>query len=170
MKYNIDIFTFCNSKSIYTILILLSLSISLKAQNVEMRGNANSIIASLAIVPEGKTLVYTSGLTASAIDNSLAEGDYAKYGDTKTQAISILDKFKTMLAEEGLDLSQAFSMKVYVAKDPLKNVFDFQGWNEAYKLYFGTEENPNKPVRATVGIAELVNPNKFIEIELILAK
>ncbi|MFT4735884.1 MAG: enamine deaminase RidA (YjgF/YER057c/UK114 family) [Arcticibacterium sp.] len=169
MKLIIDIITFKQIKFVFISLIFFATTVASNAQSVKMRGKPSSIISTFAIVPEGKTLTFTSGLTASALDSSLEDGDYAKYGDTKTQALSILDKFKILLSEEGLDLGQAFSMKVYVSKDPLKGIFDFKGWNEAYKIYFGTTENPNKPVRATVGIAELVNPNKFIEIELILA-
>lgn len=155
---------------ILSIILFCQMAIFCRAQELQLKGSATSIISSLAIVPEGKTMVFTSGLTASAVNASLPEADYAKYGDTKTQAINILEKFKAMLAEEGMHLGQSFSMKVYVAKDPVKRIFDFKGWNEAYSMFFGTAENPTKPVRATVGIAELVNPNKLIEIELILAK
>ena len=47
------------------------------------------------------------------------------------------------------------------------NKFDFQGWFDAYAQYFGTKENPVKPCRSTIGIATLVQPDKFIEIELV---
>jgi enamine deaminase RidA (YjgF/YER057c/UK114 family) len=139
----------------------------LKAQGVEFSGTVSSIISNSAVIPEGKKLFYTSGLTAFATDANLPEGDYAKYGDTKTQAIGILNKLKAMLEEKGLKMSNVFAMKVFIAPDVKTKLYDFDGWNAAYKMYFGTAENPIKPVRATLGISTLVNPNKFIEIELI---
>ncbi|MER0442377.1 Rid family hydrolase [Emticicia sp. W12TSBA100-4] len=138
-----------------------------QAQGVEFSGSPTSIISNSAIIPEGKKLFYTSGLTAFATDASLPEGDYAKYGDTKTQALGILKKLKEMLEEKGLKMSNVFAMKVFIAPDVKTKTYDFDGWNAAYKMYFGTPENPIKPVRATLGISTLVNANKFIEIELI---
>jgi hypothetical protein len=35
-----------------------------------------------------------------------------------------------------MNLGQSFSMKVYVAKDPVKGIYDFKGWNEAYSMFF----------------------------------
>lgn len=138
-------------------------------QKVEMIGTESSIISSAAIVPEGKKLYFSSGLTATAINASLPEGDYAKYGDTKAQALSILEKFKTTLAEKGLKMADVFCMRVYLTPDVKTGAYDFDGWNAAYKQYFGTTENPNKPVRATLGVSALVNRFKFIEIEIVAA-
>ncbi len=58
-------------------------------------------------------------------------------------------------------------MRVYIAPDTKTGKIDFQGWFDAYAKYFGTKENPNKPTRSTLGIAQLVNPEKFIEIEIV---
>jgi enamine deaminase RidA (YjgF/YER057c/UK114 family) len=84
--------------------------------------------------------------------------------------MSILDKIKSTLESEGVGLKDVFSMKVFISQDSKTGEFDFVGWNNAYKKYFGTEENPSKPLRATVGVATLVNPHKFIEVEVIAAK
>ncbi len=149
--------------------ICLILSKEISAQKVELIGPESSIISNAAIVPEGKKLYFSSGLTASALNASLPEGDYAKYGDTKAQALSILEKFKTSLAEKGLKMADVFSMRVYLTPDVKTGAYDFDGWNAAYKQYFGTPENPNKPVRATLGVSALVNRFKFIEIEIVAA-
>lgn len=157
-----------------TTILFLGLFFCLKisktaAQKVEMIGTESSIISSAAIIPEGKKLYFSSGLTASAINATLLEGDYSKYGDTKAQALSILEKFKTSLAEKGLKMADVFSMRVYLTPDVKTGAYDFDGWNAAYKQYFGTTENPNKPVRATLGVSALVNRFKFIEIEIVAA-
>jgi enamine deaminase RidA (YjgF/YER057c/UK114 family) len=41
---------------------------------------------------------------------------------------------------------------------------DFAGWNAAYKQFFGSAEQPNKPVRATVQVAKLAAPGAMIEV------
>lgn len=43
---------------------------------------------------------------------------------------------------------------------------DFAGMMEAYKTFFGTEEQPNKPARVTVQVAALVAPGMLSEIEV----
>jgi enamine deaminase RidA (YjgF/YER057c/UK114 family) len=155
--------------NLFVSLILLFLTKEISAQKVELIGPESSIISNAAIIPEGKKLYFSSGLTASALNTSLPEGDYAKYGDTKAQALSILEKFKTSLAEKGLKMADVFSMRVYLTPDVKTGAYDFDGWNAAYKQYFGTVENPNKPVRATLGVSALVNRFKFIEIEIVAA-
>lgn len=140
------------------------------AQGIVRTGNPASLIAGTAEIPAGYQYFFTSGFTAGAVNPELADGDYDKYGDTETQAEDILKKIKGMLEENGYTLKDVFSMKVFVGPDTKTGTHDFAGWNKAYKRYFGTEDNPNKPVRATVGISTLVNPHKFIEIEVIAAK
>lgn len=147
-------------------ILLLFCKISF-AQKVEFSGTPTSIISNSVVIPEGKKLFFTSGLTATATDTTLTEGNYAKYGDTKTQAINILKKFKSMLNEKGLEMKDIFSMRVYLTADVKTGQYDFDGWNAAYKQYFGTKENPNKPIRATLGISALANRFKFIEIEVV---
>ncbi|TBX27128.1 hypothetical protein TK44_01675 [Jiulongibacter sediminis] len=156
----------------YSILLVNTFTISFhsQAQELELKGNPKSIISSTASVPSDYAVFYTSGFTAGALDPTLEDGNYAKYGNTETQALNILEKIKTTLAESGYSLTNVFSMHVFVAPDTQSGQYDFVGWNNAYKQYFGNEENPSKPVRATVGVATLVNPHKFIEIEVIAAK
>ena len=39
------------------------------------------------------------------------------------------------------------------------------GWNAAYREFFGTAENPTKTARATIGVAALVVPGWLVEVE-----
>jgi enamine deaminase RidA (YjgF/YER057c/UK114 family) len=55
---------------------------------------------------------------------------------------------------------------VYLVPDPATGKIDFAGMNEAYKMYFGTKDQPNKPVRATIQ-AGLVVPGALVEIEAV---
>ncbi|MGR3809244.1 RidA family protein [Jiulongibacter sp. NS-SX5] len=165
MKFNISYF-----KLFISFVSFIVFTNSLYAQEIVMKGNPASIISSTAQIPSNAEYFYTSGFTALAIKPELKDGEYEKYGDTKTQAISVLERLKSALEAEGYSFKDVFSMHVFVAPDTKSGEFDFKGWNEAYKQYFGTEETPNKPIRATVGVATLVNPHKFIEIEVIAAK
>jgi 2-iminobutanoate/2-iminopropanoate deaminase len=47
---------------------------------------------------------------------------------------------------------------------------DFQGMNEAYRMFFGTAENPNVVARSTVQVVALANPLYLVEIEVTAAK
>jgi enamine deaminase RidA (YjgF/YER057c/UK114 family) len=58
-------------------------------------------------------------------------------------------------------------MRVYLVGDPAKEGrMDFDGMMTAYKQYFGTVQQPNKPARITVQVASLVGPGMLVEIEV----
>jgi enamine deaminase RidA (YjgF/YER057c/UK114 family) len=118
-------------------------------------------------VPAGTSMYFASGMVASVKDESKPEGDRERFGNTYEQSISTLKRIAEYLGEEGLSLKDVIAMKVYVAPDPENNNKpDFDGWFKAYGEYFGTEENPNKVARSTIGVLTLVDPNKFIEVEV----
>jgi enamine deaminase RidA (YjgF/YER057c/UK114 family) len=107
----------------------------------------------------GDTL-YLAGQMASPT----ASGEY---GDTKTQTVSVLTKIQAVLKEEGLTMGDVVQMHVFMAADPAKGgKLDFDGMNEAYDQFFGATQQPNKPVRATVQVAALVQPWGLVEIEV----
>jgi len=159
----------------FIVCICLSLRFSIFAQNgsgassdkVIYRGNPTSAISSSVTIPADKKYFYSSGTLGPVVDSTAVAGSRERYGDTKTQAIGILEKFKADLAKEGLGLGNIVFMRVYVAPDTKTGKMDFQGWFDAYAQYFGTKENPVKPSRSTIGIAQLVNPDRFIEIEIV---
>jgi len=86
--------------------------------------------------------------------------------DTKTQAVNILQKIDKTLKEQGLSgLGDVVQLEAFLAGDPAKgDAMDFAGWNAAYKQFFGSADQPNKPVRATVQVAKLAAPGAMIEI------
>ncbi|MGI9175942.1 MAG: Rid family hydrolase [Rhodothermales bacterium] len=61
-------------------------------------------------------------------------------------------------------------LRVYLVADSEKDgLVDYRGWFNAYAQFFGTEENPTKPARSTVGVAGLVSPDWLIEVEAFAA-
>lgn len=121
--------------------------------------NPASPIAAGAIVPAGSELFFVSGIP----------GD-AKVGDTAAQTKDSLTKLSKVLAENGYSMADVVNAKVYLVADPATGKMDFMGMNSAFKTFFGTAEEPNKPSRVTVQIAALAGPGSLVEIELVAAK
>lgn len=133
---------------------------------VEFDGGANSPISSLVAIPANAAIVWTSGTVPGMADRNAPAGSRARYGDTKTQAISVLQRIEGLLRERGLGMKDVVYLRAYLVPDPEKgNTIDTQGWNEAYGQFFNTAENPTKPARSTVGVSALVNAAWLIEIE-----
>jgi len=67
----------------------------------------------------------------------------------------------------GAGLGDIVMMRVYLVGVPsLDGKMDSAGMNEAYRTFFGTPEQPNKPARATVQVAALGSPTTLVEIEV----
>jgi len=155
-------------KALHFLTPLLFLTLYCNAQTVELYGNPASIISSGAIIPEGKKMLWTSGAVSAIIDSTAREGSVERFGNTKAQAINILETFKKTLTAKGLSMKNVLMLRVYVAPDKWQNgIYDFKGWNEAYAMYFNNKENPVKTIRSTIGVATLVSTDKLIEIELV---
>lgn len=90
-------------------------------------------------------------------------------GDTKAQSIDIFKQFEATLKEQGLGMGDVVQMRVYLVADAAGKL-DFAGMNDAYKDFFGTAAQPNKPARATVQVAALVVPKALVEIELVAVR
>lgn len=135
-------------------------------------GGATSPILAGVTVPAGKTTYYLSGMLADPIDPAKPGSTVEAYGDTRTQTISIFNKMKAMLQGMGLSMADIVKLTVFVTADPksAEGRMDFAGFNEGYKQFFGTPEQPNKVARSTVQVAGLAAPMFLIEIEAIAAK
>lgn len=133
-------------------LIALPAAAQLKVQHLQ---SADSAIANA--VWAGDTL-YVSGKLAKSFD-----------GDTRAQTADVLKQFEATLREQGLGLGDVVQMRVYLVADAAGKL-DFAGMNEAYKEFFGTAAQPNKPARATVQVAALVVPKALVEIEVVAVR
>lgn len=133
---------------------------------VTFTGAAQSPISSNVAIPAGRASLWISGTVPQMADPKATEGSRERWGDTKTQARTILKTFEAQLAAKGLSLKDVVYMRVYIAPDKWKNgAFDFQGWFDAYGEFFGTAQNPTKVSRSTIGVPQLVSPDWLIEIE-----
>lgn len=133
-------------------------------------GEPNAMISSVVWV--GDT-AYLSGTMAPAeYPADKAKGTPAGYySDTKAQAIGAIKAIEKQLRGVGLGLGDIVQMQAFLSGDPAKgDKMDLDGWNEAFRMFFGTAEQPNKPVRATVQVAHLVLPTGRIEIMVVAAR
>jgi enamine deaminase RidA (YjgF/YER057c/UK114 family) len=99
-------------------------------------------------------------------DANAPAGSRARWGDTKTQAISVLTSIEARLKEHGLTMKDVVYLRCYLVPDKEKGgTIDTQGWNEAYSQFFNNATNPVKPARSTVGVAALVSADWLVEVE-----
>lgn len=148
---------------------LCALAGTAHAQEVVHSGDPKSPIASVVTVPAGYDTIYVSGMTPPVIDEK-ATG-VAKFGDTKTQTMGVLGRIEAALKTQGATMADVVMMRVLLVGDPAKEgKMDFAGMMEAYKTYFGTATQPNKPARITSQVASLVADGMLVEIEVQAAK
>jgi enamine deaminase RidA (YjgF/YER057c/UK114 family) len=133
-------------------------------------GPAESPIMGSVEVPAGSRLVYVSGTVPDAADANAAQGSAARYGDTATQTRSILHKIEAQLRQHGLGLGDVVMMRVFLVAPPGQPRMDFAGMMTAYREFFGTPAQPNRPARSTMQVAGLVDPGWLVEIEVTAAR
>ena len=120
-----------------------------------------------SVIWAGDTLYVAGQMASPSTAADPAQGKAAVYGDTKTQTLNVLTKIQSLLKEQGLTMGDVVQMHVFMAADPAKGgKLDFDGMNEAYDQFFGTPQQPNKPVRAAMQVAALVQPWGLVEIEV----
>ena len=144
-----------------------------QAEEIKRTGAPTSTIPiSRAVgVPANTRIVFFAGTLADVSNPDAPKGSIEAYGDTQTQATSVLKKIAALLANEGLELGDVVKMNVFLAGDPkLDGKMDFIGLNAAYSQFFGTATQPNKPVRTALQVAALPMPGGLVEIEVTAAK
>lgn len=106
------------------------------------------------LVKNTKNLLFIAG----QIPINPKTGEIVK-GDIKEQARQAIENLVAILRESGATIDDVVKVTVY-----LKDINDFQAFNEVYSEYFGK----SKPARAVVEVSNLPKGVK-IEIEAIAA-
>ena len=141
------------------------------AQDIVRGGDPKSAIASVVTVPAGYDTIYVSGMVPPMIDPKGDPALTATFGDTKTQTMGVLGRIEAALKSQGATMGDVVMMRVLLVGDPAKQgKMDFAGMMEAYKTFFGTAEQPNKPSRITSQVTGLVAGGMLVEIEVQAAK
>ena len=132
--------------------------------------NQDFPISAAVIVPQGYETVFVSGTVPQAV-NPKATNAAEKYGDTKTQTISVLTQIQSLLDKQHLSMGDIVMMHVYLTGDPNKGgQMDFSGMMAGYTQFFGTADQPNKPARSAMQVAALAFPGIMVEIEAIAVR
>ena len=119
----------------------------------------------------GDTLYVSGEMADPATPADAAKGTPAVYGNTETQTMSVLAKIQYILKTQGLTLGDIVQMQCFIAGDPAHGgKMDFAGMNAAYARFFGTADQPNKPVRAAMQVAALATDWGLVEIQVIAVK
>ena len=142
---------------------------TVSAQSVSHIQTESSAIASA--VWAGDTL-YVSGTTASPVTPAdRAKGTPAVYGNTQAQTMSALNKIQDTLRTQGLTMADVAMMHVYLVGDPANGgKMDFAGMNAAFRQFFGTTAQPNKPARSALQVMALAAQGALVEIEVIAVR
>ena len=94
--------------------------------------------------------------------------DDGSWGDMKQQTVNTFSRFKQTLEEQGWSMSDIVQVRAFAVAG--EDGLDFAGFNEGYSEFFGTDDNPNKPVRSFVEIKDLVVEGWLVEIEIRAAR
>jgi enamine deaminase RidA (YjgF/YER057c/UK114 family) len=140
-----------------------------QVQEVRRIGPSESPISASVEVSAGSRLVYVSGTVPDPVDAAAPAGSVQRYGDTATQTRSILTKLQAQLRQHGLTLGDVVMMRVFLVAPPGQPRMDFAGMMSAYREFFGTAAQPNRPARSTMQVAGLVDPGWLVEIEVTAA-
>ncbi|MCB1669567.1 MAG: Rid family hydrolase [Gammaproteobacteria bacterium] len=131
------------------------------ADMIERKGEGRLFYTTIKI-PAGAETLYLSGSGARPMEDGSC-------GDMEYQAVNTFTRFKETLAAEGWSMSDIVQVRAFATADEF-GVLDFAGFNRGYMQFFGTEENPMKPVRSFVQVADLVNDCWLVEIEIRAAR
>lgn len=151
----------------------LTAAATAQAQDIKRTVNPRATIpiATAVSVPATAELVFFSGVLPDVAKPDAPRGSVESYGDTQAQALSVLKKLQANLGAEGLSFADVVSVRVFLVGDPTKdNKLDFAGFNAAFGNFFGTSEQPARPVRTVVQVSALPAPGALVEVDLVAAR
>ena len=105
--------------------------------------------------------MYLSGFGVRPLEDS-------RWGDMKQQTVNTFSRFKQTLEEQGWSMSDIVQVRAFAVAG--EDGLDFAGFNESYSVFFGTDDNPTKPVRSFIEIKDLVVEGWLVEIEIRAAR
>lgn len=87
-------------------------------------------------------------------------------GDTRAQTRLLLTAMEARLRRLGLELADVIRVRVFLAGDPARDGrMDIDGFDEAWRAFFGCARQPGLPLRSVMQVAGLAEPGWLVEIE-----
>ncbi len=127
--------------------------------------NSDFPILQAVEVPAGKTTVYLSGTVPAVINESAGKTSVEAFGTMEQQTVTVMERIKAQLEGMGMSVGDIIKMQAFLVA-PEGEPVDFEGFMTGYKQFFGTEEQPNLPVRSAMVVDALVNPGWLVELEV----
>lgn len=150
-------------------LAVLSAALSLPAAAQELIRppipNSDFPILQAVEVPAGMTTVYLSGTVPAVINQDAEPGSLEAYGDTEEQTVSVMTRIQSQLEAMDMSVGDIIKMQAFLVA-PEGEAVDFDGFMAGYRQFFGTDEQPNLPVRSAMVVEALVNPAWLVELEV----
>lgn len=134
---------------------------TLSAAEITRHNEGNYFYTSITIPPGAETM-YLSGSGARPLENG-------SWGDMEQQTVNTFERFRQTLESQGWSMSDIVQVRAFAVAGE-DGELDFAGFNAGYSQFFGTDENPEKPVRSFVEIKDLVVDGWLIEIEIRAAR
>ena len=127
--------------------------------------NSDFPILQAVEVPADKTMVYLSGTVPSVINEEADPNSIEAFGTIEEQTVTVMSRIEAQLESLGLGVGDIIKMQAFLVA-PEGETVDFKGFMAGYTQFFGTEEQPNLPVRSAMVVDALVNPGWLVEIEV----
>ncbi|NYT73297.1 hypothetical protein HZU72_12770 [Halomonas sp. QX-2] len=127
--------------------------------------NSDFPILQAVEIPSDSTTVYLSGTVPSIINEDADPNSMEAFGTTEEQTVTVMNRIKSHLEGLGLGVGDIVKMQAFLVA-PEGETVDFKGFMAGYTQFFGTEEQPNLPVRSAMVVDALVNPGWLVEIEV----
>ncbi|TVP44718.1 MAG: hypothetical protein EA345_15065 [Halomonas sp.] len=127
--------------------------------------NSDFPILQAVEVPADKAMVYLSGTVPSVINEDADPNSVEAFGTTEEQTVTVMNRIEAQLESLGLGVGDIIKMQAFLVA-PEGETVDFQGFMDGYTQFFGTEEQPNLPVRSAMVVDALVNPGWLVELEV----
>lgn len=148
----------------------LALCAPATAQDIRRVAHDGAAIANSVELPPGSRIVYISGTVPDVADPAAPPASVQRFGDTAAQTRSVLRIITQRLQAHGMTLGDVVMMRVFLVAPPGTERMDFAGMMSAYREFFGTAAQPNRPARSTMAVAGLVDPGWLVEIEVTAAR
>jgi cytochrome c553 len=132
--------------------------------------NSDFPIAQAVEIPPGSTLIYHSGIVPGPANPEAERFSPEFWGDTEAQAMSVFARIEESLTAKGLGFGDVVKMQVFLVAPSPGAGMDFNGFMNAYRRFFGTEQQPNLPARSAFEIAGLASPGMLVEVEVVLVR
>lgn len=148
-------------------LLLTSAATSAVAQDITRHPIPDSDFPILQAVevPAGKTTVYLSGTVPAVLNADADPRSVEAFGSMEEQTVSVMNRIKAQLESMGMGVGDIIKMQAFLVA-PESGEVDFAGFMSGYSQFFGTEAQPNLPVRSAMVVDALVNPGWLVELEV----